>query len=226
MYIAALTVYILLNKLNQSRHTIRLLRVYKRVHEPIPYTESPVAEEVDEVFAWDYDEAHPAATPVSQQTVTEQPPDIADEPDAELIHEEPACPNRGNTFHECSHYCTKRWGYVKWAPDETMATRREKLLKKHPLPDTWSEVGDPKTYVSFGCVIWRFHFGACEFRLFQFGMCEFDVFHFGLFHLCEFEAFQICALTFGACVSLMCSSLVRFQFGMCYFSAFLALYLT
>lgn len=106
-----------------------------------------IAEEVEEVFAWDYDEAHPTKT-APEQPVVEDEPETGGEIDSELIHEELACPNRTNQYHTCSQYCIKRWGHMKWAPDAKMAGRRERLLRNHPLPDTWLEVGDPNTYVS------------------------------------------------------------------------------
>jgi len=106
-----------------------------------------VAEEVEEVFAWDYDEAHPTNAAPEQTEVEEEPENGADI-DGEIIHEEVACPNTNNPFHTCSQYCIKRWGYKNWTPDEKMAGRRERLLRKHPLPETWLEVGDPNTYVS------------------------------------------------------------------------------
>jgi len=66
-----------------------------------------------------------------------------------LIHEALACPNKANKYHDCNDFCRERWGFKHFQPDSKLEKKRMHMLKKHPLPENWQEVGDPETWVSF-----------------------------------------------------------------------------
>ncbi|KAL5014654.1 hypothetical protein ScPMuIL_008924 [Solemya velum] len=111
-------------------------------------------EEIEEVFAEDYDDPSKEAPPEALEAppIEEPPspePDDEDEPEAEenkpLVHEVLACPNRANRFHECSDYCRERWGLKSFEADSNMIKRRDRMLKNYPLPEGWEEVADPGT---------------------------------------------------------------------------------
>ena len=104
-------------------------------------------EEVEEVFAEDYDDlAKPDITDTETKDTKEEKQDSNKETDdTEYIHEVTACPNRSNPYHTCVKYCRNRWGIQTFSPDKDMLKRRDRMLKKYPLPDGWKEVADPDT---------------------------------------------------------------------------------
>ena len=65
----------------------------------------------------------------------------------DYIHEVFACPNRSNPYHICVQYCKKQYGLKAFSPVGSMLSRRERMLRKYPLPEGWNEVADPNTYV-------------------------------------------------------------------------------
>jgi len=110
-------------------------------------------EEVEEVFAEDYDDPskpEQIAKPQTQSVIPAQPPAVAhlSQGVIDVIGEGPvffkttACPNRSNPYHECVAYCKKRYGMREWDPDNDMTKRRDRMLRKFPLPEGWVEVGD------------------------------------------------------------------------------------
>ena len=115
------------------------------------------AEEVEEVFAEDYDDATfvpSAETNQPELAETDIPPAgvepeiTASEDDGrELIHEIVACPNKVNCYHECGVYCAERWGLKAFELVPGLQYKQQRLLRKYPLPDGWREVGDPTTWV-------------------------------------------------------------------------------
>lgn len=101
-------------------------------------------EDVEEVFAEDYDDpAKPE--PATETKVTPEDPDSGVEDDEQHIYEVTACPNRSNPYHVCVKYCKNRWGLKLFTPDTVMLSRRDRMLRKYPLPDGWKEVADPDT---------------------------------------------------------------------------------
>ncbi len=107
------------------------------------------AEEVEEVFAEDYDDPNlPSSVPPIQEVVPPAGADSGeedtDEPD-QLIYDTLACPNRANPFHECVDFCKIKWGYRKFEPDPKSDKKIERMLRKYPLPPGWIAVGDPST---------------------------------------------------------------------------------
>ncbi|KAL4226449.1 Polyglutamine-binding protein 1 [Mactra antiquata] len=106
---------------------------------------TPANEEVEEVFAEDYDEPMKADPDVIEPS-TEIP---REEPEAEeeddTLREVPACPNRWNPYHDCTDYCRQRWGIKTWNPSDTMIRKRDRMLRKYPLPPEWQEIPDPET---------------------------------------------------------------------------------
>ncbi|KAK7102961.1 polyglutamine-binding protein 1-like [Littorina saxatilis] len=115
--------------------------------QPAPPTQSKQAEEVEEVFAEDYDDLSKPEVP-EEETHTkvpqEEPPETEKEiDDTEYIHEVTACPNRWNPYHTCVKHCKNRWGMKTFAAEPEMLRKRERMLRKYPLPDGWKEVADP-----------------------------------------------------------------------------------
>ena len=105
-------------------------------------------EEVEEVFAEDYDDPNKPEVVESTETkdVVEETYDSDKEADdTEYIHEVTACPNRSNPYHTCVKYCKNRWGMKTFSADPDMVRRRDRMLKKYPLPDGWKEVADTET---------------------------------------------------------------------------------
>ncbi|BFZ10425.1 hypothetical protein BsWGS_13464 [Bradybaena similaris] len=119
-----------------------------------PKTTAAKSEEVEEVFAEDYDDpSKPDIVPqVQPQPVILLPqlPVVAhlSQDVIDIVGEGPvffkttACPNRSNPYHECLAYCKKRYGMREWDPDDDMIKRRDRMLRKYPLPEGWVEVGD------------------------------------------------------------------------------------
>uniref|UniRef100_A0A1B0GJ48 Polyglutamine-binding protein 1 n=1 Tax=Lutzomyia longipalpis TaxID=7200 RepID=A0A1B0GJ48_LUTLO len=52
------------------------------------------------------------------------------------------CPNKYNIFHRCTLFCINHWGDGITQPSEEYLRRKEKLLKRYPLPKNWTEVFD------------------------------------------------------------------------------------
>jgi len=101
------------------------------------------------VFAEDYDDP----SKPEQVEVSAEPADVVSQSvaavipavvgrDGPLYFETTACPNRKNPYHECTAYCRKRYGMREWDPDQDMLRRRDRMLRKYPLPVGWVEVGD------------------------------------------------------------------------------------
>ncbi|GFR71372.1 polyglutamine-binding protein 1, partial [Elysia marginata] len=129
-------------------------------------TKAGAQEEVEEVFAEDYDDpSKPEQEEQIEPEVVQQqvpalavpvlPPEVRDiVGDGPLFHETVACPNRGNPFHECVPYCKKKYGMREWDPDEDMTKKRDRMLQRYPLPEGWVEVGD---YDSGRYYYWNVH---------------------------------------------------------------------
>lgn len=97
-------------------------------------------DEVEEVFAEDYDD------PVKEAEFAkpaDDPEPAKEEDDGPLTHQVPACPNRENKYHTCVDYCKERWGMKEFHKDSEMIRKRDRMLRKYPLPDGWTEVADP-----------------------------------------------------------------------------------
>lgn len=113
-------------------------------------------EEVEEVFAEDYDDpSKPEQEEQMDPVVVEHqpppmpmpvsllPPEVRDiVGEGPIFHETTACPNRSNPYHECVCYCKKRYGMREWDPDDDMTKKRDRMLRRYPLPEGWVEVGD------------------------------------------------------------------------------------
>lgn len=52
------------------------------------------------------------------------------------------CPNKYNIFHKCTLYCINKWGDGILEPKRSYLRRRNRLLRKYPLPKNWLEVYD------------------------------------------------------------------------------------
>lgn len=52
------------------------------------------------------------------------------------------CPNKYNIYHKCSLHCIKQYGDVTSEPSAEYIRRKERLLKRYPLPKDWKEVFD------------------------------------------------------------------------------------
>ncbi|GFN74966.1 polyglutamine-binding protein 1 [Plakobranchus ocellatus] len=138
-----------------------------KVNKPDTLSGSTKPEEVEEVFAEDYDD--PSKLEQEEQIneeITEQQsitptapvllaPEVRDiVGDAPVFYETTACPNRSNPYHECVPYCKKRYGMREWDPDDDMTKRRDRMLRRYPLPEGWVEVGD---YDSGRYYYWNVH---------------------------------------------------------------------
>jgi polyglutamine-binding protein 1 len=128
--------------------------VFNRINDESDMLNSSVlfaAEEVEEVFAEDYDDptkppeapAHPEIEQATEENNNAR--SDVDEPEQQYVNEIPACPNRVNPYHTCVKYCRNRWGLKKFNPDSDMQRKRERMLRKYPLPEGWKEVADPET---------------------------------------------------------------------------------
>lgn len=114
------------------------------------------SEEVEEVFAEDYDDPSKseATAPIKQEikpqlsvgSQLQVPPGAIDVVgDGPIFYETTACPNRSNPYHECLAYCKNRYGMREWDPDIDMLKRKDRMLRKYPLPEGWVQVGDYDT---------------------------------------------------------------------------------
>lgn len=105
------------------------------------------AEEVEEVFAEDYDDHTAEEAPVFSNSGPAPSKPSADSEDLpkEYIHEAPACPNIVNPYHQCTDYCRDKYGFKQFKPIASLDAKRAKMLDKYPLPPEWVEVGDPVT---------------------------------------------------------------------------------
>ncbi|KAH3818731.1 polyglutamine-binding protein 1-like [Dreissena polymorpha] len=127
----------------QKRGLIREVKDAKPA--PLAAGNTQGEEVVEEVFAEDYDDPkkdEPVSptvgleAPVNQTTIEEYD---------NVIREVPACPNRINPYHECSEYCRIRWGLKVWSPTTEMICKRDRMLRKYPLPPEWKEIPDAET---------------------------------------------------------------------------------
>lgn len=111
---------------------------------------TPGTEEVEEVFAEDYDDPQKdepvLPEPAVEMRVKPQPEEEEEEEEEDnSLREVPACPNRSNPYHDCTDYCRQRWGMKVWNPTEDMIRKRDRMLRKYPLPPEWQEIADPET---------------------------------------------------------------------------------
>ncbi|XP_025082235.1 polyglutamine-binding protein 1-like isoform X2 [Pomacea canaliculata] len=112
-------------------------------------TATPRPEEIEEVFAEDYDDptkldgAEPSPAIKRPVGGTDNVAIAQTEDDTAYVHEATACPNKGNPYHVCVKYCKNRWGMKKFLPEVDMTRRRDRMLTKYPLPEGWREVADP-----------------------------------------------------------------------------------
>lgn len=107
-----------------------------------------IAEPAEEIIAEDYDETTP-----SKDTMPK--PYIPAEKDYEFdldinfkIKGYESCPNKYNIYHDCSHYCVKKWKNGRTEPDVKYLEKKMKMLMKYPLPDNWQEVYDKGVLVN------------------------------------------------------------------------------
>ncbi|XP_076448612.1 polyglutamine-binding protein 1-like [Babylonia areolata] len=114
--------------------------------EPAPQPTKPV-EEVEEVFAEDYDDPAKQEVTESESKMEEDEKEVPDndEDDTDYVHEVINCPNKANPFHTCVKFCKNRWGMKSFSPESDMLRKRDRMLRKYPLPDGWKEVADPET---------------------------------------------------------------------------------
>ncbi|WAR25443.1 PQBP1-like protein, partial [Mya arenaria] len=115
--------------------------------KPAPPSSTNTAgeEEVEEVFAEDYDEPG-KLEPVSPTAALEVPThEEPEEEEDDHMREVPACPNRSNPYHECTDFCRQRWGMKVWSPSPDMIRKRDRMLRNYPLPPDWHEIADPET---------------------------------------------------------------------------------
>ena len=103
-------------------------------------------EEVEEVFAEDYDDPAKPEVPEAEPVAAEDKEASDDEDDdTDYVHEVINCPNRSNPYHSCVKFCKNRWGMKTFTPEPDMMRRKERMLRKYPLPEGWKEVADPDT---------------------------------------------------------------------------------
>ncbi|OWF35793.1 polyglutamine-binding protein 1-like [Mizuhopecten yessoensis] len=120
--------------------------VKEKEEKPVTLTPVPVSssEPVEEVFAEDYDD------PTKDQNSNleeEESPAIIPEPEnvGPLFWEVSACPNKNNPYHKCVAYCHERWGMETFNGSEDMLRKRDRMLRRHPLPEGWEEVADSES---------------------------------------------------------------------------------
>lgn len=53
-----------------------------------------------------------------------------------------ACPNLRNPYHECTPFCSKKWGTKPFSPDKENERKRKRMIAKYPLPENWIEEPD------------------------------------------------------------------------------------
>ncbi|XP_026291953.1 polyglutamine-binding protein 1 [Frankliniella occidentalis] len=90
--------------------------------------------EEEEVIAEDYDERERLGD-------DDDPMNIANLEKKFQGH--PGCPNKYNIYHDCSKACVDLWGAGKLEADARYLRKKNRMLKKYPLPETWKEVYDP-----------------------------------------------------------------------------------
>ncbi|VEL23630.1 unnamed protein product [Protopolystoma xenopodis] len=118
-------------------------------------------ENVEEVFAENYDDTEPPksdTTRIADHTAASglrlSDPELAKNnvnaipvfEDGYLVHECAECPNQQNPYHTCSVYCFDRYGRRQFKPDSSLQKRKERMLRRYPLPSHWIEVGDPVSH--------------------------------------------------------------------------------
>ncbi|XP_026478829.1 polyglutamine-binding protein 1-like [Ctenocephalides felis] len=110
----------------------------------VPQNEQPV-EPTEEIIAEDYDETAPT-NPQKEIPVKSYIPAEKDyEFDLDInfkIKGYENCPNKYNIYHDCSHYCVKKWKNGHTEPDVKYLEKKMRMLMKYPLPDNWKEVYD------------------------------------------------------------------------------------
>lgn len=52
------------------------------------------------------------------------------------------CPNKVNIYHKCSLYCINTFGDGIKEPPKGYTLRKQRLLKRFPLPKNWKEIYD------------------------------------------------------------------------------------
>ena len=104
-------------------------------------------EEVEEVFAEDYDDpSRPdGSSEVSQPSVDAQVSMETPDDVPPIIFQTTCCPFRTNPYHECLAWCRRKYGLKAWKPEPISMPRRERMLRKYPLPPGWVEVADTDT---------------------------------------------------------------------------------
>lgn len=115
-------------------------------------TES-VPEEKEEIIAEDYDaEEEPSQydydEPVRKRKANPWTENIKRRLTEGQLSGYKSCPNKYNIFHKCTLYCVTFWNGKEKQPSSEYFLRKERLLKRHPLPKNWVEVFDSGWYAS------------------------------------------------------------------------------
>lgn len=58
-----------------------------------------------------------------------------------------ACPNKYNVHHRCAMFCINKYGEGILQPGDEYVRRKQRLLRKYPLPSDWREIYDDGWYV-------------------------------------------------------------------------------
>lgn len=53
-----------------------------------------------------------------------------------------ACPNKYNVHHKCTLFCINTFGDGVQQPSSKYLKRKERLLRKYPLPSEWKDIFD------------------------------------------------------------------------------------
>ncbi|XP_069141783.1 polyglutamine-binding protein 1-like [Argopecten irradians] len=120
--------------------------VKEKDEPPVAPVIAPVSssEPVEEVFAEDYDDPAKDLTPHLEEqenaTIIPEPENIGP-----LVWEVSACPNINNPYHKCVSYCQERWGMKTFNASDDMLRKRDRMLRRYPLPEGWEEVADAET---------------------------------------------------------------------------------
>lgn len=128
-----------------------IVKETEKTPAPVAANKTPAGEEIEEVFAEDYDEPAKDAEPEPETAALavngdkEDEEEEQDEEEDNNMREVIACPNKKNPYHQCTDYCKNRYGMKKWNPQSDMIRKRDRMLRKYPLPPDWQEVADPET---------------------------------------------------------------------------------
>ncbi|XP_037925780.1 polyglutamine-binding protein 1 isoform X2 [Hermetia illucens] len=117
-------------------------------------TGSKNSAENEEIIAEDYDEVEdplqydfePVKKPSSNFWIERMKRRIGDT----NVSGYKGCPNKYNIFHKCTLYCINKWGDGILEPKRSYLRRRNRLLRKYPLPKNWLEVYD------YGCAVYYY----------------------------------------------------------------------